>query len=212
MEFFGKFGKHVVGALVAVVCMAGSASATTIINGSFEDVTGLSGGGAVSNGEPVGWTYTGGGGFGVQVLASPPFTPSGVDGLRYVESYAGPAEIGTLSQVVAGLTIGTTYELSFLWGNRQDAFDMVVAMGGNSFAVSGTGLINMTAESFQFVASSTSETLALTWNFGTEVSGALDNFELSQVGGPVEVAEPAVPASLGLGLLGLYLLRCRNRI
>lgn len=212
MVLFRTFGKSIVGALVAAAFMTGGANATTIINGSFEDITGMADSGTFANGVPVGWTYVGGGGFGVQVLESPPFAPSGVDGLRYVESYAGPAEIGTLSQVVAGLTIGTTYELSFLWGNRQDAFDMEVAMGGNSFAVSGTGLIDMVAESFQFVASSTSETLALTWNFGTEVSGALDNFELSQVGGPVDVAEPAVPASLGLGLLGLYLLRRRNRI
>ena len=87
----------------------------------------------------------------MQALLSPPFAPSGVDGDWYVEIFRNP-DFGTLSQTVTGLEIGQEYELSFLWGNRTRGYDFTVEMGGSSFNASGTGLVDMIAKSFSFVA------------------------------------------------------------
>lgn len=180
----------------ALICLlAGNVNAATIVNGSFEDLTGLSG----FDGVPVGWTFTG---TQVQVLNSSVYGPSGADGFYYVEIY-NSSDLGTLSQTVTGLTVGQEYKLSFLWGNRLNPFDITVEMGGSSFNQSGTGVISMTPASFFFTAASTSVPLNITWNTGTDVSGALDAFVLT---GPESVVP--LPASLplfatGLGAMGL---------
>jgi hypothetical protein len=100
------------------------------------------------DGVPVGWSFSGNQ---VQILKSPPFAPSGVDGENYLEMY-NTADLGTLSQDVTGLVAGQPYKLSFLWGNRTSAFDITISMGGSSFNESGDGLIAMTIASLIFTA------------------------------------------------------------
>ena len=205
-----KTSKNTICALagIALVAYAAPSSAITIVNGSFEDISGMVDSGDYANGTPNGWTFTG---LEVQILKSPPFAPTGVDGERYVEM-SGGTDWGVLSQVVTGLTVGHDYELSFLWGNRQSAFNMTVEMGGQSFATSGTGVANMTAQTLQFTAANTSETLALEWLTPNGVSGALDAFELIDLdAAQVEIPAPPNLAILGLGLAGLVAIR-RKRI
>ena len=160
-------------------------NAATIVNGSFEDTSGMIDFTSNFDGVPVGWSFSGNQ---VQVLKSPPFAPSGVDGENYVEMY-NTADLGTLSQDVNGLIFGQEYELSFLWGNRTSAFDITVEMGGTSFNASGSGLVNMTSASLIFTVANTIETLSITWNDPGDygVSGALDAFRISAVPLPAGV-------------------------
>ena len=96
--------------LVALSAFAFPASAAPIlVNGSFEDTTGLAGSGDFFDGVPIGWSFTGNI---VQLLTSAvPTAPSGIDGNLYVEFNGDDAlsSFGTLSQSVTGLTVGQEY-------------------------------------------------------------------------------------------------------
>ncbi len=186
-------------ALALTVSMS-NVNAITIVNGSFEDITGMTDNGSYANGIPTGWSYTG---TTLQALKSPPFSPSGVDGDYYIEIYSSP-DFGTLSQIVTGLTIGQEYELSFLWGNRMLGYDFTIEMGGSSFNESGTDLVNMIAESFAFTATAMSEDLNLTWNdsgLDSVSGGALDAFVLTETG--PSIPEPTTLLLMGFGLAGI---------
>jgi hypothetical protein len=181
---------------LTVILATGSAvaNAFSIVNGSFEDITGMSDLGTFANGVPPGWSFTG---TEVQALQSPPFAPSGVDGSYFIEILSSPL-VGTLSQTVMALTIGQEYELSFLWGNRVGGYDFTIEMGGSSFSESGSGIVNMIADSFTFTATATSEDLNLTWHDSAAVThcgGALDAFVLTP--------EPTTALLLAAGLAGL---------
>ena len=185
-----------------------SVSAASIINGSFEDLTGLTmtGGTAYGNGVPVGWSYTSAATNPyVQVLNTGFYPVLGVDGNFYVEYGSG---FGTLSQNVTGLSVGQDYELSFLWGNRLGNFDITVEMGGASFNAVGTGLTGMTSQSLFFSALATDLDLGITWNRSTQYSGAHHAFVLSEVSA---VPLPPLAILFGTALLGLAGLRRRKR-
>ena len=121
--------------LLVLVVFECNATAITIVNSSFEDISGLTGSFDFFDGVPTGWSFTG---TKVQALKSPPWSPSGVDGSYYIEIFKSP-DFGTLSQSVPGLVIGQQYELSFLWGNRMNGYDFTVEMSGSSFGASGYG-------------------------------------------------------------------------
>ena len=193
--------------LVALSAFAFPASAAPIlVNGSFEDTTGLVGGGDFFDGVPIGWSFTGNI---VQVLTNAvPTAPSGIDGNLYVEFNGDDAlsSFGTLSQSVTGLTVGQKYEVAFLWGNRgvpgDDAYDFAVEMGGATFSRAGSGLVNLTAGSIQFIASLSTEELRIIFNDPggpTLTDGALDAFEIHPVS---DVPEPSSMVLLSLGVAG----------
>jgi len=194
--------------LVALIGFACPASAAPVlVNGSFEDTTGLADSGTFFDGVPIGWSFTG---TGVQLLTSSiAIAPSGIDGNLYVESTGDDAlsSFGTLSQSVTGLTVGQKYEVAFLWGNRgapgDDAYDFAVEMGGATFSRAGSGLVNLTAGSIQFIASLSTEELKIIFNdpgAPTLTDGALDAFEIHAVS---DVPEPSSMVLLSLGVAGL---------
>lgn len=188
----------------AFIGFSAGVNAVTIVNNSFEDITGMNDNGTFANGVPAGWSFTG---TKVQALQSPPNDPSGVDGSYFIEIF-NSSDLGTLSQNITGLTVGQEYELSFLWGNRTLGYDFKVEMDGSSFSQSGTGLVNMIAESFTFTATATNGDLNITWNecgVGCVSGGALDAFVLNEV--------PIPPALwlFGSGLLGMIGIARRKK-
>ncbi len=201
------------------------ASAQTVVNGSFEDGSGMtfSSGtrGDFYSGTPAGWTFspdpTKAGSSVVNLIKSDYIlSPAGVTGDYYLE--AGNARhAGTLSQVVSGFKLGQSYRLSFDWGNREDsnslrnAYDFDITIAGQSFSRKGDaseGITNMSAASIFFKATSISETISIVMNDPSDgnnsaTMGAFDDFQITQV------PEPSSTALLGLGALGLMLRRNR---
>lgn len=200
--------------ICALLLLSGVSQAALITNGSFEDTTGLSGGGSFFTGVPNGWTFTNDA---VQLLtASIPTAPSGFDGNLYVEVFTSSDDFGTLSQTISGLIVGQVYEVSFLWGNRgttpAQAFDFDIEIGGSTFSRTGSGLVNMTPGLITFTAASVSHSLNLTFNdpgSSTVTGGALDAFVINQVSAPVP--EPSTLAMFGLGAIGLVARRPRKK-
>ena len=191
-----------------------AAAAPIIVNGSFEDTTGLTDNIDFFDGVPIGWSFTGNI---VQLLTSSiTDAPSGIDGDLYLEinDSGEPGPFGTLSQSVTGLTVGQEYEVAFLWGNRgsfpNDSYDFTVAMGGATFSRSGSGLVNLTAASIQFLASSSTEELRIIFNdpgVSTVTGGGLDAFEIQAVDA---VPEPSTTALLSLSAAGFAVYRRRR--
>lgn len=216
-------------ALVGLMLLpAFSASAQTVLNGSFEDQSGMTFvtdfRGDFYDGASPGWVWT-------ADAANPTangvnhihrdFTgsPISVTGDYFLE--AGNANaLGVLSQDISGFTPGTGYILSFDWGNREDtdpnryAYNFSVSIGGETFSRSGPtggGVINFTTEELLFKASSTVETLSITFadpgdGLNSATIGALDNFSLAAA----PVPEPGTAAFLGIAGAALFLRRRRR--
>lgn len=129
----------------------------------------------------------------------------------------GYESLATISQTVTGLTVGTTYQLSFAISSElpalygYDAAVVTIDQGGTPLTQTFTdnatlsspnsGWGDWSTHSWQFVASSTSATVSFageTGHFDGDVG--LDNVDLTEVQGPV--AAPAPPGLL-LGLSGL---------
>lgn len=137
--------KHLISPVVlaaALLAFSPIVNAQTIINGSFEDTSGMTG--SINfMGVPIGWTYTDASGFTaphiptVQAInkdwsssattITSAYYPENVDGNYYMEGtgkLSSPYDDtddwsqGTLWQDVSGLTVGQEYRLDFLWGNR----------------------------------------------------------------------------------------------
>ena len=189
--------------------IAGNAHAVTIVNGSFEDTTGLILPAVQSLGTPAGWGFDGpltSGGFGnVQALPNSVFPIGNTDGERYVEVFNNQTEqSGALFQDITGLDIGTEYEISFLTGNRAGDYELTVSIADALYSESGSGLVDFVARSLIFSASSTVERLSINWGTDT-TSGALDNFVISETGVsaiPIPAALPLLATALaGLGLV-----------
>jgi hypothetical protein len=127
-------------ALSLAVAMAGSAQASTVLNGSFEDVTGgtvlLDSGSWKVYGTLPGWTTVSGNGIEVQTNPTLGFIDA-QDGNRYVEldSHPGGGSNTTMRQQVH-LGVGS-YDLSFFFSPRtRDAstngifYSVAEALGG----------------------------------------------------------------------------------
>ena len=201
--------------LAAATIGLSSAGAQTIVNGDFEDLTGLtsigSSGQIFRGPSPAGWTWTPGGAggavAGIDVLdyalgGSP--TPNANSGTYYFE-VATRGDFGVLSQDISGFTVGQQYELNFDWGNRfggdptTSSFDFTVSIDGESFsqsAVNGSQL-GLFSQSILFTASSSNLTLSLDLlDQDTFSGGAFDNFTVTAV------PEPSSALLLGLSALG----------
>lgn len=203
-----RIGKrHLAGAAVAVALALGAtqAQATTelITNGSFE------------TGNMTGWTTNS------QYGLNPFGTTlgSGMDG-KWWHWLAGRdlADVVT-SQLVSGLSIGTTYNLTFIMASEYIGSDHLrVSVDGGAGTIftatpwNGAVWDNWESKSFSFVATSSSENIQFD-TIGLNADGrsfdvGLDNVSLLSATGAVP--EPATWAMMlmGFGLMGFGL---RNR-
>lgn len=196
---------------IASIITTPAGAAITVVNGGFEDTTGMTPAGNFYQGSIPGWTFSG-------VTAEIATTtahgaPAGVTGNNFLEAFVtDPNGLGTLSQTVSGMTIGQDYQLTFDWGNRADLgddqnYEFEVSIAGQTFSQFGTDPVDMTGASIPFTATSNSETIAITFYYPGSFSytdGAFDNFAINQV------PEPSSTALIGLG--GLAILLRRRRI
>jgi choice-of-anchor C domain-containing protein len=213
--------KLLVGAAAAATAILGataSNASVAIVNGSFEDgsfdpgsFTTLGAGDT----SITGWLV---GGAGVDYIGSY-WTAS--NGVRSIDLSATGA--GSISQVLSGLTIGQTYDVSFdLAGNPDGGSNTKVAvvsdgatsasydflMGGQTKAAMG-----WEAHTFSFTATGVNATLVFSSNEDSAYGPALDNVSVAEgVGGPA-VPEPATWALMILGFAAVGVsLRSRRRI
>lgn len=130
----------------------------------------------------------------------------------------GAYEVGALTQLITGLTIGQTYVLSFQWASAQqtahsgsttEAFTVTLGSQSLSTAVNSNvsgGFTGWQTQTMTYTATATSETLsflAVGTPSGTPPFSLLANVDL-------EVPEPAAFSILAMGLLGLVMARRRN--
>jgi hypothetical protein len=232
-------------AAASLLASAGPAAANLLTNGSFESSTGtngnssgygqvgynvnLTGWGINTAQDANGYTFlfnasnavggvtgqygslalwgTGNGGINT-ITASP-------DGDSFV-AIDSAFQDAALQQTVTGLTVGTTYELSFFWGAAQqytfngattDKFQ--VSFGSQTQTTSiislpSHGFSGWVPQSFTFTADSTSDVLsffAIGTPSGVPPFAVLDGVDLETV------PEPASLGVLAAGLLGLLVLR-----
>lgn len=213
--------KLLVGAAVAATAILGataSNAAVAIVNGSFEDgsidpgsFTTLNAGDSTSI---TGWLV---GGVGIDYIGTY-WTAS--NGARSIDLSALGA--GSISQVLSGLTIGQTYQVSFdLAGNPDGGSNTKVAvvsdgatsasydflMGGQTNAAMG-----WETHTFSFTAVGENATLTFVSNEDSAYGPALDNVSVAAAPGGPGVPEPATWALmiLGFGAVGMS-LRSRRR-
>ena len=122
-----------------------------------------------------------------------------------------------LTQTIGGLTVGTTYYLSFWWAGAQminqggpTSEQWIVQFGGQTKS---TALVNIPSDGFSgwmyetyaFTASSTSQLLSFTpFGTGNPPTSLLDGVTLSTT---MPVPEPANIALMSAGILGLMAMR-----
>jgi choice-of-anchor C domain-containing protein len=198
--------------MVTLGFTAAPASAVSITNGSFEFGTNPPAGTfrtlGSGNTDIAGWTVGGGGVDWINTY----WTAS--DGVRSLDLSGNAA--GSVEQTITGLTIGSTYQISFDMAGNNDGGDvikdLIAATIGSvnfSFDVTGTSNTNMgwVAKSFVFTAIATSQLLKFTSAEANAYGAALDNVSISAV--PLPAALPLFGA--GLAALGLAGLRRRRR-
>lgn len=229
---FAGIGYAALGALI----LALPAQANLVTNGSFElssagagqmdtntIVTGWSTTGVGTNGynflfDPATATTTGSPGeFGNVALWGPIIASP--DGGNFVGG-DGDVQVFPLSQTVNGLIVGNTYTLGFWWGGAQQAgFDGAstdqwqVSFGSQSqstavIANAEHGFTGWQRQTFDFIANNTSEVLsflAISTPSGVPPFALLDGVTLDPAG--AAVPEPGILALLGLGLIGVPVVR-----
>ena len=133
----------------------------------------------------------------------------------------GAFEVAPIEQVINNLTVGHTYAVGFSWGAaQQTGFDGTtteqwqVSLGGDSLLTSiapndNHGFVDWKSESFQYVASSTSETLsflAIGTPTGKPPFVLLDGVSMDDV----SVPEPTALVGIFAGVLSVGVIARRR--
>jgi hypothetical protein len=191
-------------ALSLAVLGAGSAQANLVTNGSFE------------TGDTTGWTVdAASSGYGLNPFGTT--YGSGMDGSSW--AWLAGYELGReFSQTVTGLSVGTTYALTFIMASEYSNSDQInVSVNGGADSLftappdTGGFWNNWVTKELDFVATSTSATIEFD-SYGLNTSGydvGIDKVALNAIG--QAVPEPATLLLVGTGLFGFAARRRRGK-
>ena len=215
-------------------------AAPLIVNGGFEDYSGTAPRGEFVNVNPTGWTVgnenltefkivminaPGTADDGSQWSVWGPFPNASPDGGNFLQSDGDPDFGASVSQTVAGLVVGNSYDLSFYQAAGQEkGYDGIttelwkVTFGGDTqlsskFTLPSHGVGQWQLQTMSFIANSTSEVLkflAVGTPSGEPPMSFLDGVEMSATP-PTTVPEPVSLALLGVGIAGLGVTRLHRR-
>jgi PEP-CTERM motif len=133
----------------------------------------------------------------------------------------GAFEVGAITQTIGGLTVGQNYEVSFYWAAAQQSGftganteQWVVGFGSATqstgvFSNASEGFSGWMYQTFTFAADSTSDVLSF---LAVGTPSGVPPFSLLADVSVNSVPEPTAVVLLGLGVLGLGVVRLRNRI
>jgi hypothetical protein len=204
-----------------------AAHANLVTNGSFETAT--NGNTKTTfQGHVTGWT----GGTGLTYIDAPgtadngqqisvygPFPTTSPDGGNFVEGDGDPSFSGAISQTISGLTVGASYTLTFDQAAGQQAGftgptteKWQVTFGtdtqdSSKFSLPQGGIGPWEQQTMTFTATTTSQVLtflAVGTPNGQPPVSFLDGVDL-------EVPEPATLSLLGLGAIGMAVVRRRAK-